>query len=108
MHTYSDDVINNWAEVYQACRLHQTGIRFETFIAAPTEILARLGMSDAEEIMRTGFLPLLPAQAQVRMELSQQAPLSEEPYRQQRPTRPDAKMLLWHSPTAHFEAISSQ
>lgn len=101
MHTYSDDVINHWADVYHACRLHQAGIRFEAFIAAPTEMLARLGMNDAEEIMSTGFLPLLPAQAQVRMELAQHPAASEEPHRQQRPARPDAMMLLWSAPTAH-------
>jgi hypothetical protein len=107
MHTYSDDVINNWADVYQACRLHQTGIRFETFITAPTEILARLGMSDAEEIMRSGFLPLLPAQAQVRMELSQQSAASEEPHRRQRPARPSAMIFSWSSPAANNEPIST-
>ncbi|ANJ66132.1 hypothetical protein A9404_00950 [Halothiobacillus diazotrophicus] len=72
MTTYADEVIETWAEIYQACRLQQTGLSFEDFLAAPADHLNRLGMSDAEEIMKSGFLPLLPEQARVRMALAEE------------------------------------
>ena len=60
----------DWAAVYDACRLQLTGISYAQFIQAPEETLIRLGMEDALEIMATGFLPLLPAQAKVRQEIT--------------------------------------
>lgn len=59
----------DWAEVYEACRLHLVGISYARFIEAPEETLNRLGMHDALEIMAVGFLPLLPVQARVRQEI---------------------------------------
>ena len=59
----------DWADVYEACRLHLVGISYARFIEAPEETLNRLGMHDALEIMAAGFLPLLPAQAKVRQEI---------------------------------------
>ena len=67
-----------WAEVYEACRLHLVGISYAHFIEAPEEILNRLGMHDALEIMAAGFLPLLPAQAKVRQEIDAPKPVLKE------------------------------
>lgn len=64
-----------WAEVYAACRLHLVGISYAHFIEAPEEVLNRLGMHDALEIMAAGFLPLLPAQAKVRQEIEAPRPV---------------------------------
>lgn len=97
MHTYSDDMINDWADVYQACRLQQIGIRFEKFIEAPVEILARLGMNDAEEIMSTGFLPLLPIQAQVRMALTRQSAITSHFIHRQRIPQSDNLNPNWRA-----------
>lgn len=64
----------DWKEVYEACRLHRVGISYARFIEAPEATLAQLGMHDALEIMATGFLPLLPAQARVRQEIGGSQP----------------------------------
>lgn len=68
----------DWAEVYEACRLHLVGISYARFIEAPEETLDRLGMHDALEIMAAGFLPLLPAQAKVRQEIDAPKPVRQE------------------------------
>ncbi len=70
MRTFSNEAINEWADVFAACRLHQTGMSLETFLVDPEQHLATLGMADALDIMATGYLPLLPAQAKVRQEFS--------------------------------------
>ncbi|OZB35339.1 MAG: hypothetical protein B7X35_06825 [Halothiobacillus sp. 14-56-357] len=72
-HTTSID----WAEVYAACRLHLVGISYAHFIEAPEEVLNRLGMQDALEIMAAGFLPLLPVQAKVRQEIDAPKPVQK-------------------------------
>lgn len=67
-----------WADVYEACRLHLVGISYARFIEAPEETLNRLGMHDALEIIAAGFLPLLPAQAKVRQEIDAPKPVQKE------------------------------
>lgn len=96
MTTYADEVINRWADIYQACRLHQTGLNFEDFLASPVEHLSRLGMSDAEEIMQTGFLPLLPEQARIRQALSHPVSLLPESANEQCLSRTDATQPSWN------------
>ena len=78
MSCVSDTTAHDWAEVYEACRLHLVGISYARFIEAPEETLNRLGMHDALEIMAAGFLPLLPAQAKVRQEIDTPKPVRQE------------------------------
>lgn len=96
MNTYADEVIDTWADLYQACRLEQTGLSFEEFLACPEQHLDRLGMSDAEEIIRTGFLPLLPEQARVRMALARQ-PAPASPAARQQAVQSTMRLSAWQS-----------
>ena len=71
MRTYNDHEIEYWGEVFQACHLSDEGVSFEDFLATPRAILHTFGMSDAPEVMASGFLPLLPRQARARARLEQ-------------------------------------
>lgn len=72
MTTYSDNEIEYWTEVFQACRLMEEGVNFEDFLATPRAILHNLGMSDAPEIMAAGFPSPLPRQGgRARLECSE-------------------------------------
>ncbi|MDG4866604.1 hypothetical protein P8631_01085 [Guyparkeria sp. 1SP6A2] len=69
MHTYRDEVIEFWANVFRACRLSTTGLDLEGFLEAPQEHLDELGLADAVEVLASGHLPLMPEQAAVRREI---------------------------------------
>ncbi len=69
MHTYRDEVIEFWANVFRACRLSTTGLDLETFLEAPQGHLDELGLTDAVEMLASGHLPLMPEQAAVRREI---------------------------------------
>ena len=75
MHTYADEVIEFWANVFRACRLSGTGLDLESFLENPREHLDRLGLADALEMLSSGHLPLLPEQAAVRREIDARHPL---------------------------------
>lgn len=66
---WTDEYIEFWGAVFQACRLHSAGLELDVFLEDPKGHLARLGLSDALEIMAGGFLPLRPDQARVRLGL---------------------------------------
>lgn len=69
MHTYADEVIEFWANVFRACRLFTTGLDLEAFLEAPQMHLDELGLADAVEMLASGHLPLMPEQAAVRREI---------------------------------------
>lgn len=69
MHTYADEVIEFWANVFRACRLSTTGLDLEAFLEAPQMHLDELGLADAVEMLASGHLPLMPEQAAVRREI---------------------------------------
>lgn len=69
MRTFDDHSLEFWGDVFQACRLASVDVSFEDFIANPQRILQDFGMDDAVEIMESGYLPLLPKQAQIRSRL---------------------------------------
>ena len=79
MHTYRDEVIDFWANIFRACRLSTTGLDLETFLEDPQQHLDRLGLADAVEMLAGGHLPLLPEQAAVRREIDARHPLPEAP-----------------------------
>ena len=79
MHTYRDEVIDFWANIFRACRLSTTGLDLEAFLEAPQQHLDRLGLADAVEMLAGGHLPLLPEQAAVRREIDARFPLPEPP-----------------------------
>ena len=54
-----------WVEVYHLCRLCESGIPLETFLADPWRILREQGQEGALNSIHSGYLPLLPAQARV-------------------------------------------
>ncbi|MFP4295510.1 MAG: hypothetical protein ACOC00_02810 [Halothiobacillaceae bacterium] len=65
--TWSDEYINYWGSVFQACRLHTVGLELDRFLEAPEMHLDRLGLADALAVMAQGYLPLRPDQARVRL-----------------------------------------
>ena len=79
MHTYRDEVIDFWANIFRACRLSTTGLDLETFLEDPQQHLDRLGLADAVEMLAGGHLPLLPAQAAVRREIDTRFPQPDAP-----------------------------
>ena len=78
MHTYRDEVIDFWANIFRACRLSTTGLDLETFLEEPQRHLDRLGLSDAVEMLAGGYLPLMPEQAAVRREIDARHPAPPE------------------------------
>ncbi|MFO7582526.1 hypothetical protein [Guyparkeria sp.] len=88
MHTYADEVIEFWANVFRACRLSGTGLDLEEFLESPREHLDHLGLSDALEMLASGHLPLLPEQAAVRREIDARFPLLTIPERSSPASRP--------------------
>ena len=77
MHTYRDEVIDFWANIFRACRLSTTGLDLEAFLEDPQRHLEQLGLSDAVEMLAGGHLPLLPEQAAVRREIDARFPVAE-------------------------------
>jgi len=77
MHTYRDEVIDFWANIFRACRLSTTGLDLEAFLEDPQRHLDQLGLSDAVEMLAGGHLPLLPEQAAVRREIDARFPVAE-------------------------------
>ena len=71
MRTFDDHSLEFWGDVFQACRLAGEGVSFADFIIDPQRTLQDFGMDDAVEILESGFLPLLPKQASVRVKLEQ-------------------------------------
>lgn len=65
----TDFELDYWAGVYTACRLTETGLRFEGFVISPWEHLERLGQLSAPACLAAGLEPLLPAQAAVARRL---------------------------------------
>jgi hypothetical protein len=65
----TDLEMDYWAGVYTACRLTQTGLRFDDFVTSPWEHLRRLGQLSAPACLAMGLQPLLPAQAAVARRL---------------------------------------
>jgi hypothetical protein len=65
----TDLEMDYWAGVYTACRLTQTGLRFDDFVTSPWEHLRRLGQLSAPDCLAAGLHPLLPAQAAVARRL---------------------------------------
>jgi hypothetical protein len=66
----TDIELDYWAGVYTACRLTETGLRFEDFVTtSPWEHLERLGQLSAPACLAAGVEPLLPAQAAVARRL---------------------------------------
>jgi hypothetical protein len=65
----TDFELDYWAGVYTACRLTETGLRFEGFVISPWEHLERLGQLSAPACLAAGLEPLLPAQAVVARRL---------------------------------------
>ena len=91
MRIYSDNEIEFWGEVFTACRLYAEGVQFEGFLAEPELILSRFGMSDALEVMASGYLPLLPRQARVRRAVDGISPICESVNGQVIPLLPSPK-----------------
>jgi len=71
MRTFDDHSLEFWGDVFQACRLAGEGVSFNDFIIDPQRTLQDFGMDDAVEILESGFLPLLPKQARIRVRLDQ-------------------------------------
>lgn len=65
----TDFELDYWAGVYTACRLTETGLRFEDFVTSPWEHLELLGQLSAPACLAAGLKPLLPAQAAVARRL---------------------------------------
>lgn len=64
-YTYTDEHLDYWGEVFSACRLHELGVTFSSFIASPWEMLALHGQESAPECLTQGYRPLLPRQAAI-------------------------------------------
>ena len=47
--SWSDEYIEFWGNVFQACRLANTGLDFETFLLDPEEQLAQHGLTEILE-----------------------------------------------------------
>lgn len=61
--TFSDDYIEQWAEVFHENRLFDQNIQFETFLYFPEDILKAL--------KERGFAPLLPRQQEVQQRMDE-------------------------------------
>ncbi len=72
MHTHTDEAIDLWGEVYRLCQIHALGLTFENFLADPWQTLRAMGQEDAPDIIQSGFLPLLPKQAEIRKRLDRE------------------------------------
>ncbi len=60
---YPDAYIEHWGNVFQAHRLYDMGIRFDTFISCPCEILEAVARNyTADRLALDDYLPLSPAQ----------------------------------------------
>ncbi len=69
---YDDVYIEHWGAEYLSRSLQNYGIRFDTFLAMPQEIIAAI-----EEAYPDGYLPLLPAQQRIQRKIDLQTPLGE-------------------------------
>lgn len=69
---YSDEHIEYWGTVFEACRLNEEGLTFEQFLTDPWSYLEQYGQESAPACMEAGFRPLLPAQARVARRLREE------------------------------------
>lgn len=93
----------------QASIQELTGLTFDEFRKSPKQALAQAGQEDAPAIMRTGFRPLLPAQARIRAQLdADDALLSAKPM-ESLPCSQTAKPMesLLSSPTAVVTSLNA-
>lgn len=60
---------DQWAAVYDLCYLQEAGISRKHFLENPWRILREQGQGQAVASIRSGFLPLLPAQAAIVLRL---------------------------------------
>ena len=71
MHTYSDEYIDCWGEVFVHHDLFaRHSVRFETFLQAPDEILIACMQSELD------YEPLLPEQKRVQERLDQETEIT--------------------------------
>jgi len=102
MRACSDNEIEFWSEVFTACRLASEGLSFVDFMNAPWATLNQLGMSDAMDVMASGFLPLLPSQARIRKTLDGEGPMCESMNGQVAPPSPlRVRSALGAQPLSH-------
>ena len=51
MQTWSDEYIEYWGQIFQVCRLHETGLDLEGFLADPKTILAQHHLTEVLETL---------------------------------------------------------
>jgi len=63
--TAEQTIEDNFDAIYKLCGLHKRGVTREQFRAHPFAVLARFNQTGAPDSIANGYLPLLPAQADV-------------------------------------------
>jgi len=77
MHTYSDEYINYWGEMFVMNNFQSTGIRFDEFLVLPKEYTEAITFELATPLQHD-FYPLMRSQKKIQEHLDLEAEMDAE------------------------------